>query len=104
MAKTTRAAIRQDLIDQLDRNGTTGKYYADLVDDYMRLWDAKNGLLADIKSRGVKAEVIMTGGFSNFKTNDSVPDLLKVNAQMLKILDNLGISPAQNGGGDDEDM
>jgi endo-alpha-1,4-polygalactosaminidase (GH114 family) len=30
--------IRQDILDQLERNGTTGKYYLDLVDDYMDMW------------------------------------------------------------------
>ena len=36
------------------------------------------------------------------KTNDSVTDLLKVNAQMLKIMDSLGLDTDQptNTGGD----
>lgn len=98
-----RADIRQDLIDQLDRNGTIGKYYSDLIEDYMRLWDTKNELAEDIETRGAKVEV-ETATTSNIKTNDSIPDLLKVNAQMLKILDCLGIKPAQMDGdpGDEE--
>ena len=95
--------IRQDLIDQLDRNGTIGKYYSDLIEDYMRLWDTKNELAEDIEIRGAKVKV-ETATTSNIKTNDSIPDLLKVNAQMLKILDCLGIKPAQMDGdpGDEE--
>ena len=91
------------MLDQLERNGTVGKYYTDLVDDYMTLWDAKCKLADDIKARGAKVEVI-TATTTNIKTNDSIPDMLKVNAQMLKILDSLGIKPAQTGGdvGDDE--
>jgi len=103
MAKTKRSEVRQDLLDQLDRNGTVGKYYVDLIDDYMCLWDAKTNLAADIKKRGAKVWV-ETATTSNLKTNDSVPDMLKVNAQMLKILDSLGIEPARTDGdtGDDE--
>ena len=98
-----RAEIRQDLLDQLDRNGTVGKYFTDLVEDYMRLWDAKNDLAEDVKTRGAKVYV-ETATTSNLKTNDSVPDLLKVNAQMLKILDCIGIKPARTDGdsGDEE--
>jgi len=103
MARTKRNAIRQDLIDQLARNGTVGEYYTNLVDDYMSLWDVKNALAADIKDRGSKVSVT-TSTSTNIKTNDSVIDLLKTNAQMLKLLDSLGIRPAQADGdpGDDE--
>lgn len=90
----TRDVIRQDLIDQLDRNGDAKKYYVDLVDDYMHMWDTKTGLTEDIKARGTKVKVY-TATSENLRTNDSVQDLLKVNAQMLKILDSLGIKPAQ---------
>ena len=94
----TRDVIRQDLIDQLDRNGAAKKYYVDLVDDYMHMWDTKTGLTKDIKTRGTKVKV-HTATSENLRTNDSVPDLLKVNAQMLKILDCLGIKPTSDDGG-----
>lgn len=96
-----REGIRKDLLDQLERNGTVGKYYTDLVEDYIRLWDIKRGLAEDIRERGAKVKVY-TATAENLKTNDSVTDLIKVNAQMLKIIDNLGIKPAQtDGDGDD---
>ena len=94
--------IKKDLHDQLERNGTVGEYYGDLVNDYMILWDAKSKLLADIKKRGAKVEVVMTGGFVNLKTNDSIADLIRVNSQMLKILDSLGLKPTQTDGDEDE--
>jgi hypothetical protein len=103
MSRSRRSQIRADLLDQLSRNGTVGQYYTDLVDDYMRLWDVKKGLIDDIASRGAKVTV-QTANASNIKTNDSVIDLLKTNAQMLKLLDSLGITPAPADGdpGDDE--
>ena len=100
MAK--KSDIKKDLLDQLERNGTVGEYYGDLVNDYMILWDAKSKLLADIKKRGTKVDVIMTGGFVNIKTNDSIADLIRVNSQMLKILDSLGLKPTQTDGDEDE--
>lgn len=90
--------IKTDLLDQLERNGTIGKYYTDLVNDYMSLCGAALDLIEDIKTRGSKV-YIETAQTSNLKTNDSVPDLLKVNAQKLKIIDLLGLKPVQGGGG-----
>lgn len=101
-AELKREEIKQDLLDQLERNGTIGKYYTDLVDDYMSLWDVKNGLIADIKERGSVVPYVTVTGTVNMKKNESVGELLKVSAQMLKILDGLGIQPAQGDAFDDE--
>ena len=87
--------IRDDLNNQLERNGTVGKYYADLVDDYMAFWVDKCLLNADIKERGVNVEYNNGGGQTGIKRNDSITDKIKVNAQMLNILAALGIKPAQ---------
>lgn len=98
-----RDEIRQDLLDQLERNGTVGKFYTDLVEDYMGLYDVKTGLFADIRERGEKVPAVTAAGLeTGKKTNDSVTDLLKVNAQMLKIMDSLGLDTDQptNTGGD----
>lgn len=96
--------IKQDLLDQLDRNGTHGDYYRDLVEDYMTLWETKNALTKDIGARGVVVEYISNTGQINMKKNESVGELLKVNAQMTKLLDALGITPAQVIGDDDDEM
>lgn len=95
--------IKEDLLDQLERNGTNGKYYIDLVNDYMNLWNTKNKLIADIKKRGVTVPYDNGGGQSGNKKNDSIDQLLKVNQQMLKLLDSLGIKPTQGGDSDDDE-
>ena len=77
-------AIRNDLLAQLERNGTGGQYYEDLVEDYMALWDTKTKLIADIRERGVTVLYITSAG------------------QMLKLLTELGIQPAQADTEDDE--
>lgn len=101
--KASKTEIKTDLLDQLDRNGTTGKYYIDLVDDYMEMYDTKKKLIQDIKKRGVSVSYNNGGGQSGFKKNDSVDQLLKVNQQMLKLLDALGIKPSQDGDPDEEE-
>ena len=90
----TRKTIKTDLINQLAKNGNTSRYYLDLVEDYMHLWDTKNALFKDIQERGVVCTYNNGGGQTGCKQNDSVPAVLKVNAQMTKILDSLGIKPS----------
>lgn len=104
------AEIKSDLLDQLDRNGTIGKYYTDLVDDYMDMWVTKCLLVDDIQKRGVTIKYDNGGGQKGVKKNDSIEQRIKINAQMLKLLSELGIQPAQTlgvipqpgGDGDDE--
>ena len=91
MAKITRTRIRQDLIDQLERRGVYGQHYLDLINDYMALWDVKNALIDDIKERGVSVKYQNGKNQWGHKKNDSVTELTKVNAQMLKILSELGL-------------
>lgn len=94
--------IKKDLLDQLERNGTVGKYYTDLVEDYMDMWTTKCLLVEDIKERGVNVPYNNGGGQTGIKKNESVDQRMKINAQMLKLLSELGIKPAQDGGGDDD--
>lgn len=95
--------IKNDLLNQLRVNKTKGKYYTDLVNDYMSLWVTKNLLVQDINSRGVSIAWNNGGGQKGRKKNDSVSELTKVNAQMLKLLNELGLKPTDSSIGDDED-
>ena len=99
---TKRSEIRKDLLDELERNGTVGKYYTDLVDDYMTLWDTKNLLKADVKGRGAVDEYISNNGTVNKRKNESVGELVKVNDRMVKLLEALGITPDGAVNDDDE--
>ena len=106
MARPRKSDIRQDLIDQLERNGVVGQHYLDLIEDYMALWSVKRALLADIKKRGVAVEYQNGKNQWGTKKNDSVSELVKVSAQMLKILGELGLRGADfeavTDDGDDE--
>lgn len=78
--------IRKDLIDQLGkRYGEVGKALIDQVDIYMSLCESARQLRQDIEKRGTKVEVINSRGMKNIKTNDSLIDLQKSSAQMIKI-------------------
>ena len=101
-----REQIKQDLIDQLERQGVYGRHYLDLVEDYMALWDTKNDLIRDIKERGVTVRYQNGQNQWGHKKNDSVDNLVKVNKQMLMLLKELGLR-AENfeaGSDDDEEM
>lgn len=98
-----RKDIKDDLLSQLIRNGTGGKCYTDMVDKYMDFWDTETALIEDIKERGVVVPYDNGGGQRGYKKNDSIDQRIKVNAQMLKILDSLGIKPVGNYMDGDED-
>ena len=99
-----RDAIRADLLEQLERNGTVGKYYTDMVDDYMTMWDVKNQLADDLAENGAVRERHYANGTVAMENSKSTDQLLKVNAQMLKLLENIGIGLAQVEGDDDDEL
>ena len=104
MARISKTKIKQDLIDQLERRGVYGQQYLDLINDYMALWDVKNALIKDIKERGVSVRYQNGKNQWGYKKNDSVSELTKVNAQMLRILQELGLRATDiDGAGDDDD-
>lgn len=99
-----REQIKNDLTEQLERNGTVGQFYQDLILDYMKLWDVKNMLIDDIDERGAVVDYTSNTGQSNKKKNDSVMELIKVNDRMTKLLDAIGITPAQTDGDANDEM
>ena len=101
-----REQIRQDLIDQLERQGIYGRHYLDLVEDYMALWDTKNALISDIQNRGVMSKYQNGENQWGHKKNDSIGNLVKVNKQMLELLKELGLRAAdfEADSNDDEEM
>lgn len=96
--------IKEDLMEQLRANNIKGKHFEDLISDYMSLYDIKTDLDKDIKNRGCM--VYWTKGRdSGFKKNESIELFNKVNTQMLKILSELKLKPAEivtTGDDDDE--
>ena len=102
----TKTEIKKDLVEQLERKGVYGHHYLDLVNDYMALWDIKNELIKDIKERGVSIKWQNGPEQWGYKKNDSIAELNKTNAQMLKILSELGLKaePLEEIDDGDEEM
>lgn len=90
----SREKIKKDLLEQLQEKGLTQSFYTSLVDDYLDLWDIKNMLIKNIREEGVVITYNNGGGQTGRKKNDAVPELNKVNGQMLKILCDLGLRGA----------
>jgi hypothetical protein len=97
--------VKNDLLDQLERNEVYGNHYIDLIDDYMAMWDVKNSLIKDIHEKGVSVKYQNGENQWGYKKNDSVRELTNVNNQMLKLLDSLGLKASKlEVEDDDEEM
>ena len=100
----TYKSIRSSLIDQLERSGCDTPHFLDLVEDYMSMYVTKELCKEDIAKRGINITSTGSMGQEVTKKNDSVDASLKVNQQMLKLLDMLRITPDSIVGLDDEEM
>lgn len=97
--------IREDLLNQLIEQNKFGKHFESLVEDYINFEKLKRKMQKDIDDNGLRIKVMTGNGFKTEKKNDSVLDILKVNGQQLKILQDLDLkAPSQTpkeGVGDD---
>ena len=85
----TQKDVKMSLIRQLELRGLSAEFYMDLVNDYIYYWSLKKKLISDIKSKGLRYKTINGNGVEVEKTNDSVVNLQKTTATMLKILADL---------------
>lgn len=85
-------AIREDISMQLDNLSKFGKYYDDLVNEYLSLLAIREGLKDDIYEKGVRYVFQNGNGKEQEKANESVTNLIKVEQIMLKIINDLGIN------------
>jgi len=86
-----RKEIKDDLILQLENKSIIEITFTDLISDYLSLWDIKNELIHDIETNGVSVKYQNGANQWGYKKNDCIPELNKVNGQMLKILNELSI-------------
>lgn len=98
--KMTKTAIRNALLEQLEAQNKTASYYTDLVDDYMTYWDLKKRLQKDIQKNGVRYMTINGNGVESEKPNESIMNLNKTTATMLKILSDLNLREPSKVDGD----
>ena len=82
-------AIRTDLKIQLELQGKVGKHFDNMVEDYIYFYKLKENLKQDIKDYGLRISSKTGNGYTTEKDNKSVDQIIKVNGQMLKILNDL---------------
>ena len=85
----TRKAMKESLIRQLELRGMKAEFYMDMIDDYVYYWSLKKKLITDIRAKGLRYETINGNGVTVEKANESVVNLRKTTATMLKILADL---------------
>lgn len=90
--------IREALKDQLTNQNKYGEQFDDMIEDYIFLVNLKEELQYDIKDKGLRYSSMTGNGYMIDKPNESVQNLLKVNGQMLKILQELDLkAPDEEG-------
>lgn len=87
----TQKQIKESLLNQLELKGKNIDFYEDLVSDYVEHWKIKKKLIADINKKGVRYTAINGNGIEIERANESVANLQKTTATMLKILSELGL-------------
>lgn len=78
-------------MEQLRLQNKTGKFYEDLVNDYVEYWNLKKKLIADVKKKGIRYETVNGNGITVEKANESIQNLQKTTVTMLKILSDLNL-------------
>lgn len=102
--KEKKEAIKEDLQNQLIAQGKFGKQFDDMIEDYIYFVELKERLQHDLNINGMRYKTTTGNGFTSNKPNESYERLLKTNAQMLKILQDLELkAPEPEKAGDDED-
>lgn len=104
----TRGKIYNSLKEQLELADNYNDYTEDLLKDYITMYDTKCMLTQDIEDRGVSLEYDNGGGQKGRKSNPSIDLRNRTNAQMIKLLDALGLKPSKmniksSDDGDDDD-
>lgn len=87
----TEKQVRDSLIEQLTLQNKTSDFYIDLVNDYMNYWRLKKDMINDIRKNGLRLSFTNGNGFEVTKPNESVNNLPKITATMLKIMGDLNL-------------
>ncbi len=98
--------IKEDLQKQLISQGKFGKQFDDMIEDYLYFIELKERLQHDLDINGMRYKTTTGNGFTSNKPNESYERLLKTNAQMLKILQDLELksSEPEKPGDDENDL
>lgn len=97
-----KSAIKEDLQNQLVAQNKFGKQFDDMIEDYLYFVELKERLQYDLDVNGIRYKTTGGNGFTSYKPNESCERLIKTNAQMLKILQELDLKTPEEGPGEGE--
>lgn len=83
--------VKKSLVEQLTKQGKTARFYMDLINDYISYWHIKELLVEDIEKKGIRYDYTNGNGVKTEKPNESVQNLQKTTATMLKIMSDLNL-------------
>lgn len=89
--------IREDLKNQLLSQNKFGKQFDDMIEDYLFFVRLKEELQYDISINGLRYKTMTGNGYEVEKDNASPKNLMNVNSQMLKILQELDLKAPEEG-------
>lgn len=84
--------IANDITKQLEKLSKFGKFYDDLVNEYLYLLSIRESLKEDIRDKGLRYNFVNGNGKEQEKPNESVTNLIKIEQIMLKIINDLEIN------------
>ncbi|MGL5330189.1 MAG: terminase gpP N-terminus-related DNA-binding protein [Peptostreptococcaceae bacterium] len=93
--KETLERIKNDMFEQLIKNGNDNEDNREWVDTYVTLAETRRELLLDVKSRGVSV-AWFNGKQHGFKKNESISEIPKIIKSMFEIRKSLGLQPNPN--------
>lgn len=96
--------IKRSLMKQIKNMGCDTPHFISLAEDYMHMYAVKEIAIQDVKDRGNIIHYIGSNGGKMTKKNDSTEQIIKMNTQMIKILDLLGIKPGNGVVADEEEL
>ncbi len=85
-------SIANDINMQLSNLSKFGKFYDDLVNEYLYLIKVRESLKEDILLKGIRYQFTNGNGKKQTRPNESVTNLIKVEQIMLKIINDLEIN------------
>lgn len=84
--------IKEDLMNQLDKQNKYGKHFEDLADHAVYLFSLKDDLQEDIKVNGIRVKMLTGNGYEKEVDNASIRNLNQVSSQLLRVLKDIGIN------------
>lgn len=92
MTEEEMKSIADDINIQLSNLSKFGKFYDDLVNEYLYLIKVRENLKEDIMLKGIRYQFTNGNGKKQTRPNESVTNLIKVEQIMLKIINDLEIN------------